>query len=62
MQGHYASIGLGAVLVAGMAAFADRRRQRRRNLDAVGFMPWPVISLFAVIIALFSFAFAIIGR
>ena len=42
-------------LVAGSLAilswFGDRRRMRRSNPDAVGFMPWTAIFFFSTIVA-----------
>jgi hypothetical protein len=52
-------IGIGATVIVGVSAIADRRRQRRGDLDRVGFMPWPLISLLATIVALFAFALSL---
>lgn len=41
-----------AAAVAVVAGVADRKRQRRLDLDRVGFMPWTLITLFAVMAAL----------
>ncbi len=41
-----------------ISAFADRARQRRKNIEAVGFMPWTAISIFAVLVALMAGAMA----
>jgi len=35
--------------LAELSAWADRRRANRKNLDAVGFMPWPLIMILAMI-------------
>ena len=46
--------GIGAALVAVLAWAADRRRMRRSDPDAVGFMPWGtvfVLALFVILIA-----------
>lgn len=40
--------GLGAVLLALVAWLADRRRMRRADPDAVGFMPWTTLFVWAV--------------
>jgi hypothetical protein len=48
-----------AALLIVVAAIADRRRTARTNLDAVGIVPWPLISLLATFVALFAFAIAI---
>ena len=42
-----ASSGVAAAFVAAAAWAGDRRRMRRRNLDAVGFMPWTGVFLLA---------------
>jgi hypothetical protein len=41
------------------SALADRRRSRRSNLDKVGFMPWPMIMILAMIAAAAFAAFAL---
>ena len=51
MQLYYWGACGGAVALAAVASLADRRRNNRRNLDAVGFMPWPLIMIFAMISA-----------
>lgn len=38
-----------AVLVAVVAWLGDRRRMRRSNPDAVGFMPWTTVFFWAVL-------------
>lgn len=40
-----------ALAVAGLASWADRRRVNRRDLDAVGLMPWPLILLASILVA-----------
>jgi len=47
--------GSAAAAIALVAWIADRRRLRRNNLDAVGFMPWTTVffcALFAACILL----------
>ena len=45
--------------VAVIAGLADRRRNRRRDLDRVGWVPWPLIALMATLLALVFTAFAL---
>ncbi|MFM2372427.1 MAG: hypothetical protein RIS85_2149 [Pseudomonadota bacterium] len=47
----HASLGTLALVVAVMAIWAERRRMRRTNLDAVGFMPWTVIYMITFLAA-----------
>ena len=47
----HALIGGLAVAVAAWAWLADRRRSRRSNPDAVGFMPWTGLFFWALMIA-----------
>lgn len=53
---HWALLGgCVATLVALVAWFADARRERRANLDRVGFMPWTgvfFLALFAAVLLL----------
>ncbi|MFC3174722.1 hypothetical protein ACFOD9_10700 [Novosphingobium bradum] len=50
--------GILSLILAISARIADRRRQRRRNLDSVGFMPWEAIFVLAAlaVVVLFSLA------
>ncbi len=43
--------GLACVTLAIVAGFGDRRRLRRSNLDAVGFMPWQSIAFWTSLVA-----------
>lgn len=47
--------------MAAVAALADRRRSRRRDLDRVGWMPWPLIVMMAIMLSVAFTAFAIKG-
>jgi hypothetical protein len=40
-----------AVVVAITSAFGERRRSRRRDMDRVGFMPWTLIQVLAMLLA-----------
>ena len=51
-----------ALAVAGIAAFADRRRAKRTDLDAVGFMPWPLILVISMLSAAVMAALALKSR
>ena len=48
-----------ALLVTLLSGWAERRRTRRANIDSVGFMPWPLITVMGTICTLFLFAFAL---
>jgi hypothetical protein len=52
----------GAMLgLAGVSALADQRRVKRRDPDRVGFMPWPLIMILAMIGAAVLAAIALKG-
>ena len=40
-----------AVVLAVVAAIRDKKRSARANLDAVGWVPWDLVQIFAAIIA-----------
>jgi hypothetical protein len=61
MQGSMLTIGCVATALTALSAYADHRRRNRADMDRVGFMPWPLISVMAVMTALFAFALAIKG-
>lgn len=50
--------GLAAVAIAAIAWFGDRRRMRRSDPDAVGFMPWTSVFFWACLAALLLLAWA----
>ncbi|NBR32109.1 MAG: hypothetical protein EBS87_06540 [Sphingomonadaceae bacterium] len=50
---------LGALALAGVSNWAERRRARRANMDAVGFMPWPLIMVLSILVAAILAAFAL---
>ena len=45
------AIGLTAALIAALAWWGDRRRVRRSNLDAVGWMPWTPVFFVSLLVA-----------
>lgn len=61
MQGSMLTLGIAATALTAISALADYRRQRRADLDRVGFMPWPLVTIMSVMAALFAFAAAIKG-
>ena len=48
---HLFGVGLAATALAVISWIGDRRRVRRSNLDAVGFMPWTPLFLIALLVA-----------
>jgi hypothetical protein len=44
-------VGAAAAAIAAWASLADRRRVRRKNIDAVGFMPWTPVFFIALLTA-----------
>jgi len=60
-QVHLWGLAGASAAVAAFASFADWRRQRRRDPDRVGFMPWTLITVLAVLAALMLTAFALRG-
>ena len=51
--------GAGALALTAVSILAERRRNNRRNIEAVGWVPWPMITILGTIAALFAFALAI---
>jgi len=55
------SIAAAGAVVAALAALADRRRAKRRDMDAVGWMPWPLVLIVALLVAAIGAAIALKG-
>jgi membrane protease YdiL (CAAX protease family) len=49
------------LLLAAAAAWAEHRRGKRRNLEAVGWMPWNLIQVLAFLGAIAAAALAVKG-
>ena len=49
----------GFTALAGLAFAADYRRAHRRDLDKVGWMPWNLVQILAIIAAAGAAAFAL---
>lgn len=56
----WAAAALGLLLFVS-AALADRRRDRRTNLDRPGWMPWTALQVFAAMLAILAVALALSG-
>jgi hypothetical protein len=57
MQVSMLSVSIGAALLCGIAEWANWRRNNRRDVDRVGFMPWRGIALASACVAIFALAF-----
>ena len=55
------AIALLSAVVVVVSSLADRRRNRRMNIEAVGFMPWTVITVMSVLATVLSIALALKG-
>ena len=62
MQVSMLSIGIGAAILFGIAEGASWRRNTRRDVEQVGFMPWRGIALASAAVALFATAFWLAGK
>ena len=58
----FAALAGGALLLlAAFAGLAERRRLRRKHIDAVGFMPWTTVSFLAIFPGVILLALAVKG-
>lgn len=57
MQVSMLSLSIGAAVLCVIAEVAGWRRNNRRDVDDVGFMPWRGIALASACVTLFAFAF-----
>jgi hypothetical protein len=55
----WAGAALGVVAVSGLA---DWRNRRRRNIDRVAMLPWPLIQVMALLAAIILAALAVNAR
>ena len=53
------ALALFAALAFVVSSVADYRRQKRTDIEAVGFMPWTAISVFSALFALMAGALAL---
>ncbi len=49
MQSHYWGLSLAWVVLGAFAAWRDRRRNHRTDLDRVGWVPWPLVLILAIL-------------
>ena len=54
----WAQVAIAAALVALWAGIADWRRTKRRDLNAVGFMPWTAMSALSLLVVVLCAAIA----
>ena len=50
-----------SLIVAAIALLGERRRLRRKHIDAVGWMPWTTVSVLATFVGLSLMAVAVTG-
>ena len=62
MQVSMLSVAIAAATLFGVAEVANWRRNNRRDVDNVGFMPWRGIALASAAVALLATAFWLAGK
>ncbi|MEP7348756.1 MAG: hypothetical protein ABI668_02250 [Sphingorhabdus sp.] len=55
----WTAISASSALLILVSSVADRRRQKRKRIDDVGFMPWTGITVLSVLATVVTAAFAI---
>ena len=48
-----------AAILAFISSVADRRRQKRTSIEDVGFMPWTLVTVLSMLLAVVTVALAI---
>lgn len=64
MSGEPTAVGIAgfvAVLIAIFATISERRRNNRLDIERVGFMPWPFITMMALLMAAIFIGLALKG-
>ncbi|APZ99416.1 hypothetical protein BWQ93_13670 [Sphingopyxis sp. QXT-31] len=51
------SVSIGAAILCAVSEWANWRRNNRRDVDKVGFMPWRGIALASACVTIFALAF-----
>ena len=52
-------VAAGAAALTAVSVLAERRRLRRSDIEAVGWVPWPLVTILGSIATLFAAALAI---
>ena len=52
-------VAAGAAALTAVSVLAERRRMQRRDIEAVGWVPWPLVTILGSIATLFAAALAI---
>lgn len=52
-------VAAGAAALTAVSVLAERRRMRRNDIEAVGWVPWPLVTILGSIATLFAAALAI---
>jgi hypothetical protein len=57
----WTGVAISSAVMVLVSSLADRKRNRRRDINAVGFMPWTAITVMSVLATVVSAALAIKG-